>query len=220
MGTLKHHASRRMCEFKFIMPTLIHYLEHIFLIKNNGYIYDIKSGRIKIMDKFIDSYKPTSQEMWDEIIKKASIKEHFYLFQHFKMKKIKNPSLFEEELKKKCDEYKPIYINDNDFNSENLYKILIDFNNNQQKIYKETGIKIFIRLKMTESDSLITNINSRSDKYIKKIVLNFIEAWTLFLNEEIKQKNYSDDEDNSGSIKNTFAQISFLTEQKNRIIKN
>lgn len=62
--TLANHASKRMCEFNFILPTLTHYLEHIFLIKHSGYEYDHSSGRIKSMGRYIDTYKKLTEKQW------------------------------------------------------------------------------------------------------------------------------------------------------------
>ncbi len=218
MLTLTNHASKRMCEFNFILPTLTHYLEHIFLIKNNGYEYEPNSGRIKSMGKYIDSYKKLTDKQWDELISKCCLKEKSILFQRRSFHKYEPNFNFEKALELACAGFVKYDIKEEDFSKDNLYLNLVNFKNEQEENNKIFDIKIYIRLKMLEEQCILSLIDKHTNKYLRNIALNFIDAWVDFLNEEILTNNCENTIEHYASLENTNKQIEFLLKQRSKII--
>lgn len=216
--TLANHASKRMCEFNFILPTLTHYLEHIFLIKHSGYEYDHPSGRIKSMGRYIDTYKKLTEKQWEDLIAKCCLKEKASLFQRKNFHKHDPSFNIEKTLESACAGYVKYDIKDEDFSKENLYQNLVHFKQKQEELIKTFGVKIYIRLKMIEEDCLLSSINKSTNKYLKGIALNFIDAWTEFLKQEILTNNCENTIENYASLENTQKQIDFLAKQRSKII--
>lgn len=218
MESFANHATRRMSEFKLIMPTVAHYLEHILIIPNFEYKYDSKAGKIKNSKKFIDSYSALTKFSREKLLQNIYLKEKFYLFQEHKINKKNSKQSFDDILNNIILNYQIVEIKDQNFTQESIFDELKDFNNKMKIRANKNKLDFYLRLKCTNEESLINLINKKSHKYLKNITLNFIDAWLMFLFEEIKNGNFSNEENSIGSLRNTQNQIIFLKKQKEKIL--
>jgi hypothetical protein len=185
-GTNIHNfASRQLCEYQSIFPTLASLLDHLLFTNGNGYTYDAERGMMHHDDSqetYIDEYRALTDSEWDELIAHCHAKEESYA------KRFSGSAAIDtEQLAADCAKYRRVTVNDSMFSEQELYMQLTAMARTKAAESMIRGMESFVRpYPLTPGYADVFELNDRTPKWFLQIAFNFCSAWVRFLDDEIK----------------------------------
>lgn len=188
MSNIFNFANRNLCEYQSIFPTVERLLDHLLFTIGNGYDFDSKSGMIYYKGKgrqYIDKYPAMNKRSWEKLITECHAKELKFAQMYSNGQDIDQAELAED-----CAKYKPVSVDASMFSERGLYQQLQD---RVQEKKNEAGSfrdPSFVRpYPLSEGYSSIFDLNENTPTWFLQIALNYCNAWTRFLTDELNAGN-------------------------------
>lgn len=182
-----NYANRQLCEFQSIFPTPASLMNHVLFTNGTECDVDQKTGRIKVMGVFLESFPDMNDDDWQALIADCYAKER-----RWAEKYAYGRSINEEELTADCAKYQRSSLGAEAFEEEVMYQSLrTQADAKKQDYLLHDMVESFVRpYPLSQGYANVFHLNKKTPQWFLQIAYNTCRAWERHLTDEINNYNF------------------------------